>query len=105
MPAGRSRLCLVPTHAARQIPSPRPAGPAYTAEVVIDDDPESSALQRLRFWVDTDNDTSFADETELLGGMCTHPLANARGRRSAASTAKACRPPLPSQKRDPRRAA
>jgi len=43
----------------------------YTAKVVIDDDPGNSALQRLRFWVDTDNDTSFADETELLGGTTT----------------------------------
>ena len=38
----------------------------YTGKVVVDDDPNNAALQRLRFWVDTDDDGSFADETTLL---------------------------------------
>ena len=35
----------------------------YTMKVVVD---ESGGSQRLRVWVDTDNDSSFADEMELL---------------------------------------
>ena len=35
----------------------------YTMKVVVD---ESGGSQRLRFWVDTDDDGSFADETVLL---------------------------------------
>ena len=38
----------------------------YTAKVVVDDDPNNAALQRLRFWVDTDDDGDFGDETVLL---------------------------------------
>jgi RHS repeat-associated protein len=33
---------------------------------VVDDDPQDAALQRLRFWVDTDNDGDWSDETTLL---------------------------------------
>ncbi len=36
----------------------------YTAKVVIDDD--GSGGQQLRFWVDTDGDGDFADETTLI---------------------------------------
>src|SRR6185503_5420632 len=38
----------------------------YTAKVVVDDDPNDAALQRLRFWVDTDNDADFSDETAMI---------------------------------------
>jgi hypothetical protein len=38
----------------------------YTAKVVLD---TSGGSQRLRFWVDTDNDSSFADETTLLNTL------------------------------------
>jgi len=38
----------------------------YTGKVVVDDDPNNAALQRLRFWVDTDDDGDFGDETVLL---------------------------------------
>jgi RHS repeat-associated protein len=38
----------------------------YTAKVVVDDDPQNAALQRLRFWVDTDNDGDWSDETTLI---------------------------------------
>jgi hypothetical protein len=33
---------------------------------VVDDDPQNAALQRLRFWVDTDNDGDWSDETTLI---------------------------------------
>lgn len=38
----------------------------YTGKVVVDDDPGNSALQRLRFWVDTDQDADFSDETAQI---------------------------------------
>jgi RHS repeat-associated protein len=38
----------------------------YTGKVVVDDDPNDAALQRLRFWVDTDDDGDYGDETVLL---------------------------------------
>ncbi|MFN0134764.1 MAG: hypothetical protein ACKVS9_01460 [Phycisphaerae bacterium] len=38
----------------------------YTGKIVVGDDLGNSALQRLRFWVDTDDDGDFADETALL---------------------------------------
>ena len=40
----------------------------YNAKVVVDDDPNNAALQRLRFWVDTDDDGDYGDETVLLTG-------------------------------------
>ena len=41
-------------------------GTTYEAKVVIDDDPNNSALQQLRFWVDTDGDGDYSDETTLI---------------------------------------
>ncbi len=38
----------------------------YTLKAVIDDDPLNSALQRLRFWVDSDDDGDWSDETALI---------------------------------------
>ncbi len=38
----------------------------YTAKVVVDDDPGDASLQRLRFWVDTDDDGDYSDETTLI---------------------------------------
>ena len=37
----------------------------YEAKVVIDNDPNNSALRQLRFWVDTDGDGDYSDETTL----------------------------------------
>lgn len=42
------------------------SGNWYTAKIVVDDDPNNSTLQRLRMWVDADNDGDWADETTLL---------------------------------------
>ena len=53
------------------------SGNWYTAKVVVDDDPNNAALQRLRFWVDTldtlsgvkgrpDDDGDYVDETTLM---------------------------------------
>jgi len=41
-------------------------GTWYTAKVLVDDDPNNASLQRFRFWVDTDGDSDFSDETTLL---------------------------------------
>ena len=38
----------------------------YEGKVVIDNDPNNANLQQLRFWVDTDNDGDYSDETTLL---------------------------------------
>ncbi|MCG3125607.1 MAG: hypothetical protein CHACPFDD_00432 [Phycisphaerae bacterium] len=38
----------------------------YTGKVVVGDDLGNSALQRLRFWIDTDDDGTWSDETALL---------------------------------------
>jgi hypothetical protein len=40
------------------------SGQWYTAQAVIDDDPQNSALQRLRVWVDANRSGSFADPGE-----------------------------------------
>jgi hypothetical protein len=40
------------------------SGTWYTGKVRIDDD--GSGGERLRFWVDTDNDGTFSDETTLI---------------------------------------
>jgi hypothetical protein len=42
------------------------SGTWYEGKVVIDDDPGNSALQQLRFWVDSDRDGNYADETTLI---------------------------------------
>ena len=44
-------------------------GTWYTGKVVVDDDPNNAALQRLRYWVDTDDDGDFADETVLISDV------------------------------------
>jgi RHS repeat-associated protein len=41
-------------------------GTWYEAKVVIDNDPNDANLQQLRFWVDTDGDGDYSDETTLL---------------------------------------
>jgi RHS repeat-associated protein len=38
------------------------SGTWYEGKIVIDDDPGNSALQQLRFWVDTDGDGDYSDE-------------------------------------------
>jgi hypothetical protein len=40
----------------------------YEGKVVIDDDPNNTALQRLRFWVDTDGDGDIADAGGVTHG-------------------------------------
>ncbi|MCG3129270.1 MAG: hypothetical protein CHACPFDD_04191 [Phycisphaerae bacterium] len=42
------------------------SGNWYTAKVLVDDDTGNSALQRLRFWIDTDGDGTWSDETTLI---------------------------------------
>ncbi len=42
------------------------SGNWYTAKVVVDDDPNNATLQRLRFWIDTDDDGDYSDETTLI---------------------------------------
>ena len=38
----------------------------YEGKVVIDNDPNDANLEQLRFWVDTDGDGDYSDETTLL---------------------------------------
>ncbi len=42
------------------------SGTWYEAKVVIDNDPNDANLQQLRFWVDTDGDGDYGDETTLI---------------------------------------
>ena len=44
----------------------------YTGKVVVDHDPNNAALQRMRFWVDTDDDGDYGDETVLLTSTHRH---------------------------------
>jgi len=41
-------------------------GTWYTAKVLVHDDPNNASLQRLRFWVDSDGNSDFSDETTLI---------------------------------------
>jgi RHS repeat-associated protein len=41
-------------------------GTWYEAKVVLDNDPNDANLQQLRFWVDTDGDGDYSDETTLI---------------------------------------
>ena len=42
------------------------SGTWYEGKVVVDNDPNDANLQQLRFWVDTDGDGDYSDETTLL---------------------------------------
>lgn len=42
------------------------ANDRYTMKAAVDDDPDDARLQRLRAWVDTDDDGDFSDETTLI---------------------------------------